>query len=84
MDQTYCVPGRNIQDSISVIRDVIDICEINHGSCGLVFLDQEKAFDCVSHTYLFEVLNFFGFGPPLSITYTVMLFKHNGLVKNKQ
>ncbi len=75
MDQTYCVPGRNIHDSISVIRDLIDVCDIYHESVGLVLLDQEKAFDYVSHEYLSEVLNQFGFGPFYFIMYTYVLLE---------
>ena len=43
MDQTYCVPGRNIHDNISVIHDVINVCDIDLEGVVLVFLDQEKA-----------------------------------------
>lgn len=44
-DQTYCVPGRSIFDNISLVRDVLEVS--NMLDCGLISLDQEKAFDHV-------------------------------------
>ena len=61
MDQTYCVPDHSIHDNVSVIRDLIDVCDISLESVGLVFQHQEKAFDYVSHEYLSEILKRFGF-----------------------
>ena len=55
MDKTYCVPGHRIHDNVSVIRDLIDVCDISHEGVRLVFLDQVKGFDDVSHEHLSEV-----------------------------
>lgn len=48
-DQTYCVPGRQIFDNISFIRDVLDFGKSLNLDFGLVSLNQEKAFDRVEH-----------------------------------
>ena len=60
-DQTCSVKGRNIQDNCHYLRDIIN--EINEENTqGLVLsLDQEKAFDRVNHTYLFNILEQYGF-----------------------
>ncbi len=61
-DQTYCVPGRSIFDNVSLIRDLLDVSKMLNLDCGLLSLDQEKAFDHVEQVYLWRVLEAFGFG----------------------
>lgn len=54
--------GRRIGDNIHLVRDLIDYANENNEGAALLFLDQEKAFDRVSHEFLYNVLNSFGFG----------------------
>ena len=61
-DQTCGVPGRSILNSAALIRDIIDFHDQRDGYGVLLSLDQEKAFDRVSHDYLFKVLEAFGMG----------------------
>ncbi len=60
-DQAYAVPGRKITDSLVLTRDAI--CYARDRNIRLVVLnfDFEKAFDRVSHQYLFQVLQKMGF-----------------------
>lgn len=47
----YSIPGRDIADPISSIRDTIESMKKEKG--GIVMsLDLNKAFDMVDHTYL--------------------------------
>ena len=62
IDQTCSVPGRSILDNIHLIRNAIDYVEQKDLECILLSLDQSKAFDRVSHKYMFKALKAYGFG----------------------
>ena len=52
-DQTCSYPGRSINDNLHLIRCVFDFVGGQEIACGLINFDQKKAFDRVSHTYMF-------------------------------
>ncbi|KAJ3583871.1 hypothetical protein NHX12_015368 [Muraenolepis orangiensis] len=60
-DQTYCVPGRSMVDNVHLIRDVLEVSSSLGINTGLISLDQEKAFDRVEHSFLWKVMEKFGF-----------------------
>lgn len=61
-EQTCSVPGRDIAENVASIRDVIDYVNEENISAYILKIDSEKAFDRVSHDYLFNLLPHFGFG----------------------
>ena len=81
VDQTYCVPGRSIFDNIFLIRDTLDVCTTLEKKLGLLFLDQEKAFDRVEHIYLWKVLEAFGFNPGFLAMIKVLYSEIESLLK---
>ena len=46
--------GRNISNNIRLIMDVIEYTEFNEIPGAILLLDIEKAFDSVSHNFLFQ------------------------------
>ena len=72
-DQTCSIPGRTIQDNIHLIRNVIEYSNSKNISAAIISLDQSKAFDRVSHDYLINTLNAFGFKPHF-ISLTKLLY----------
>ncbi|KAJ4946628.1 hypothetical protein JOQ06_024291, partial [Pogonophryne albipinna] len=60
-DQTYCVPGRSMVDNVHLIRDVLEVSSSLGINTGLIYLDQEKAFDRVVHSFLWKVMEKIGF-----------------------
>ena len=57
-----CIPGRRITKNIHIVQDLIDLINKNNGKGAFIFLDQEKAFDRISHTFMLKTLRAFGFG----------------------
>lgn len=61
-DQTCAIPGRKISDTLCLVRDAISYIQDRQVESVLVSLDQEKAYDRVSHAFMFKVLERLGFG----------------------
>ena len=62
-DQTACIKGRTINDNTRLLNDVISYVNEKNTNLAFISVDQMKAFDRVSHDYLFVCLERFGFGP---------------------
>ena len=60
-DQTCAVAGRRITDSLVLVRDAICLARDRRFKLAVLNLDFEKAYDRVSHQYLFAVLKKMGF-----------------------
>jgi hypothetical protein len=60
-DQTCSVPGRTIIDNCHLLRNIYDYVDSKNISCAWISLDQQKAFDRVSHSFMFLALRAFGF-----------------------
>ena len=61
IDQTCSVKGRSIFDNLHLIRNIIDYVHQKNLAASFICLDQEKAFDRVSRSYMFDALTAFGF-----------------------
>ncbi|XP_073780380.1 transposon TX1 uncharacterized 149 kDa protein [Danio rerio] len=73
-DQACAVPGRKITDSLLLIRDAICYARDRNIRLVVLNLDFEKAFDRISHQFLFKVLKKMGF-PGKFIAWVGLLYK---------
>ena len=75
------VYGRRIDNTIHLIRDLIDIANKEDDTAAFIFLDQEKAFDRVNHDFLFKVMKSFGIGENF-ISWIKLLYSNASAVVN--
>ena len=63
-NQKCPVAGRSIHEGFHLIRNIIDYVN-DRPNMGLAIsnLDIKKAFDTISHDYIWKVLDAYGFGP---------------------
>ena len=80
-DQTYCIPGRTIYDNVILIRDIIHYANSSDVPLALINLDQKKAFDNVSHEYLFHIMKTMGFGDSFISNVKLLYCQAESLVK---
>ena len=59
----YCVPRRNITKNVHTLQDLIKYANSGNISAAVLFIDQEKAFDRVSHSFFLKTPKQFNFGP---------------------
>ena len=64
--QTCSVNGRRINDSLNAINDVIYDANLRQKELYIVSIDQRKAFDSISHTYLYALLDHLNINPFLT------------------
>ena len=55
--------GRKIDNTIHMLRDLIQLANNENFESAFIFLDQEKAFDRVNHEFLYKTMKAFGIGP---------------------
>jgi hypothetical protein len=58
-DQSGFIPNRSIFDPIHLAKMMIEYADISEEDGALIALDQEKAYDRISHDYLIETLQTF-------------------------
>ena len=85
-DQVGFIQGRYSTDNIRRLIDIMWIVRNDDTPTAAISLDAEKAFDSVEWSYLFSVLEAFGFGP-VFINWVKLLYKQpvaaiqtNGLI----
>ena len=59
LNQSAFLPGRIMGDNIKLVQTVIDKFRNSDSGIGILFLDQEKGYDRISHRFLFGVLKKF-------------------------
>ena len=74
-DQKGFMKGRYIGENIRLLYDLIFYTKLRKKPGMLLLIDFEKAFDSVSHKFVFKALNFLNFGP--SIMKWIKLFYSN-------
>ena len=55
--------GRKIDNTVHMLRDLIQLADNENLESAFIFLDQEKAFDRVNHAFLYKTMKAFGIGP---------------------
>lgn len=60
--QTCSILGRKINDNINLLRDIIEDANVRKRILYLISVDQRKAFDSISHNYLYRLIEHMNFG----------------------
>ena len=81
-DQTGFIAGRYIGENTRLVYDAMHYKEEQNIPGLLLLIDFEKAFDSVSWSFLYKVLEFFGFGN--SIISWIKLFNKNASLSVNQ
>lgn len=81
-NQVGYIKGRNINDHIRLIDDMISYANTNNLPGMLVSLDYRKAFDTVSRQAIMAALSKFNFGPTFSQYVSTILNGTEATIKN--
>ena len=73
-DQTCGVKGRNINDNLLILRDVIDYVNYSNKHAAILGLDQEKAFDRIEWKYMYSIMEKMGI-PDIFIHWIKILYQ---------
>ena len=76
-DSQFCMPGKDINEMNNLIRDIMDEMKISHSDSFFMSIDFTKAFDTISHDFLYQVLVKYGF-PEQFICIIKELFRDAG------
>jgi hypothetical protein len=57
------VGDNNILDALAEVRETVAMAEATNEPVCILSLDFKEAFDKMAHTYLYAVLEHYGFGP---------------------
>ena len=76
-----CLPGRKIENNIHTIQNLIDHINNTDGELAVIFLDQEKAFDRMSHSFLLKTLKRFNFGEKFICWVKILLTNIKSFIK---
>lgn len=60
-NQAGFVPGRSISDQVRLTQTILDYAITEEQNGAIIALDQEKAYDKITHDYLWLVLEKYGF-----------------------
>ena len=73
--------NRRIDQTVHLIRDLIDLANKEDHTAAFIFLDQEKAFDRVNHNFLFKIMSSFGI-PDHFINWIKVLYSNASALVN--
>ena len=76
-DSQYCMPGKDINQMNILVRDLVDEMKSDSSDAFFVSIDFRKAFDTISHNFLYQVLEKYGF-PCRFIEIIMELFRDAG------
>ena len=62
-NQKGFMAGRYIGENIRLLYDILLYSDLENIPGHLIMVDFEKAFDTISHSFIWQVLDFWGFGP---------------------
>ena len=75
-DQTGFIAGRYLGENKRIVYNIMHYKEQNNMPGLLLLVDFEKAFDSITWSFLYKVLEFFGFGNSI-ISWIKTLYKND-------